>query len=340
MKILNLTREVVSLEFSINELIILRDSLITTQKLLDSSDFQARIRGFSKDQCLELAMSFGEILNSFDRNCNSRIESPFVRSINFAEDRIILQLTYHAILGLNCILNSLVNGNSIKDEDFQDRVGFDRASLEALLDSIHSNALDRMEEDMPETIIFKKVLEIFKEFKLEYRDFLSESLYARIKKDCQLNCHSQNIIFRLASLNDRKVCSGIQIGISQQVHQETLFFRSKPQAIRHLFLVRLIAYLEQALASAIPAADLEIFKLALPNAKKNPLFEIRIHPIPSNSNEFAIQLSFERSFPNQSEDTQWVTIEDSTSTSQIYSFIASIREFLTELSTTVVDIEQ
>jgi hypothetical protein len=182
MKILNLTREAAKLQLSIKELIILKNSLMEAYQQLTSADFRERIRGISKDESLQFANTIGEIITLFQQNSAFTLENQFIQSIQLIEDSIVLQLTYELLLGLRSILNELCHGISVV-QDFQTKIGFDKASVSSLLDYIHFDIIQKMEEDTPQNLIFKKSREISNNLNLKITNWEMESFYPRLKTE-------------------------------------------------------------------------------------------------------------------------------------------------------------
>jgi hypothetical protein len=158
MKIINLTRENAQLQFSINELIIFKNLLTETCKRLPIADFQETIRGISRDESLELASTIDKIIDLSHQNYDFRLESHSIQVIQLIKNQVTLQLQYKIVLGLRSILNELCHGMYV--EDFQSPIEFDKTSVFNLLDSIHSNVVEKMGEDLPGNVIHKKTIEI------------------------------------------------------------------------------------------------------------------------------------------------------------------------------------
>jgi hypothetical protein len=138
----------------------------------------------------------------------------------------------------------------------------------------------------------------------------------------------------LASQNNRKIFSGIQIAIGKRSHQADLFAHSDIQGIRHSDLVRLVAYLELALTLAISDADLEKFSLSLFNSKKNPLLTIQVvsRCIESEDQGYLrIRFYLYSVIQKHRVDNECLEIEETSTTNDIYSFISSMKAFLSKL---------
>lgn len=330
MKILNLTREAAELQLSINELVIIKNSLMEAYQQLTVADFRERIRGISKDDSLQFASTIGEIIDLFQQNSAFTPENQFIQSIQLIEDSVALQLTYELLLGLRSVLNELCHGIYVV-QDFQNKIGFDKASVFYILDSIHFDIVQKMEEGIPQNLIFNKSREISKNLNLNLSNLEAKSLFPRVKTECVLNLKSHLIVFFLASLSNRKIFSGIQIAIGKPSHQPDSFTKSDVQGIRHSDLVRLVAYLELVLTSVISDADLEKFTLSLFDSTKNPLFDIQIFSRCIDSEDLKIRFRLYPSIQKNNVNNRCSDIEDTSNVSDIYSFTLSIREFLSKL---------
>ena len=332
MKILNLTRETAELQLSINELVILKNSLIEADQQFTVADFKERIRGISKDESFQLASTIGEIINLSQHNSVFKSEYQFIQLIQLIENQVILRLPYRLLLGLRGVLNEFCHG--IYVQDLQAKLGFDKTSVSSLLDSIHFNVVQKMEEGTPQDLIFKKAREISNNLNLKHHNLEVNSSSPRIKKECILNFKSHLVLFFLASLSNRKIFSGIQLAIGEPSHHADLFAKSNVQKIRNSDLVRLVAYLELALASAIDDADLEKYTLSLFNSTKSHLFDIQVFSRPigvEDKGDLKIRFRLYSGIQGDSVDNGCLDIEDMSSVDDIYSFTSSIRVFLSEL---------
>lgn len=332
MHILNLTREIAQLQFSIDELLMLKNLLMEAYQKLTVADFQERIRGITRDESIKFASTIGEVIDISQKTHKFCHKNRFIQSIQLIENQVTVDLTYTILVSIRSILNEFSNG--IYVEDFQSKIGFDKSSVSSLLDSIHFDVVEKMEEGTPESLIHKKTIEISNNLNLKITNLEMESLSPRLKKECILKLNSHIIVFYLASQNNRKIFSGIQIAIGKTSHQTDLFTNSNIQGIRHSDLVRLVAYLELALTSAINDADLEKFSLSLFNSKKNPLLSIQVVSRCLESEEKAylkIRFRLYSMIQKNRVDNEYFDIEETSRVSDIYLFISSIKSFLSEL---------
>lgn len=329
MKILSLTRETAQLQFSINELLILKNLLMEAYQQLTVADFQERIRGITRDESAQFATIIQEVIERSQKKQDFTQESQFIQSIHFIEDQVTVHLTYSRLLNIRSVLNEFCHGIYVKD--FQSKIGFDKSIVSSLLDSIHYEVVEKMEENTPENIIHTKTIEISNDLNLKITNLEIESLSPRLKRECILKFNSHVIVFFLASQSNRKIFSGIQIAIGKTLYQTDLFTNSDIQGIRHSDLIRLVAYVELALTSAISDSDLEKFSLSLFNSKKNPLLNIKIFPRYIKTEKLKIRFRLYLGINEYSTDNKYLDIEDTSSISEIYSFTSSIREFLSQL---------
>jgi len=276
MRIINLTREVAQLQFSIDELLIIKNSLI--EVYYQFSDFKALIRGISKNECLPFAITIGEIIDCSQEKNGFNLKSPFIESIALSEGEFIIHLAYERLLGIGGILCEVCYG-CIKD--FQSKTGFDRATVSYLLDSINDDVIHKMEEGRPETLIFNRGREISR--KLNFSNLEIKPFSPEIRKICVLKFNSHTVEFFLVCQSRSKRFSRIMITISQTSYQVDLLVKSNVQGVEYRDLIRLVSYLELVVTSVISDADLEKTTLSLRNSNWSNLLDIKVR---ANASKF------------------------------------------------------
>jgi hypothetical protein len=335
MKIIKLTNKTSELLFSLDELLILKNSLLEVYQQFTVNDFAALIRGISKDEALQFANLLRDIIYHYETGSNLASSDKLILSIQRTEEGVVLLLTYETLLGIRSILNVLYHRVclKIKDENFQLKIGFEPALVHSLLESIRCDVIEQIEKDHLETIIFNKSHEISNSLNLKHHNLSGDSLSPQIRKECRLQFQSHLILFLLFSQNKiRKVFSGIQILIGKPSHHSVIFAKSNVGLIRHDDLVRLVAYLELALTAEINDSDLEEFVFSLFYANSHLLDIQALSRSIESEGEKNIKIRFRLYSPlkENNRDYEHLDIEDTLSTSNIYSFTSSIREFLFE----------
>ena len=334
MKILNLTREAAELQFHIEELAIFEKLLMEAHKQLRDVDFKERIRGISRDETLRLLSVIREIINSSRKRSVVISKNKFIQSIDLNGEQILFELTYKSLLGLRSILNELCYG-ICTTQNFYERIGVDKSSVSSLLDVIHFDLVEKMEEDMPETLIFKKSREIRNDLKLKPGNLEADLTSLEIRKECFLNLESSRTLsFSLSSLSSRKVFSGIQVVDNQLPrHPHLKVHSSGIQAIRNTDLIRLVAHLELALTSEISTTDLKNFTLEVYNSRRSFLFNVQIFPEENESEVDSFNLFFRfypETFRGKKGGNKYL-VSGVSNANDIYLFTSSVRDFLSRL---------
>lgn len=337
MKIIKLTKKTSELLFSLDELLIFKNSLLEVYQQFTVSDFAALIRGISKNESLQFANLLRDIIYHYQTGSNLPSSNKIIQSIQPTEEGVVILLSYEALLGIRSILNVLYHRVclKIKDEDFQVKIGFYPDQVHCLLDSICCNVIEPMEKDHLETIIFNKSQEISNNLNIKHHNLLKDSLSLQIRKECRLQFQSHLILFLLFSQNKlRKVFSGIQVLIGRPQNHSVVFAKSNVGLIRHDDLVRLVAYLELALTPEINNADLEEFVFSLFYANSHLLdIQVLSRSIDSTG-KTDIKIRFRLYSPIQDNNIndEHLDIEDTLNTSSIYYFTSLIREFLSDVT--------
>jgi hypothetical protein len=332
MNVINLNRETAELELSINELTILANSLKEAYKQLRTVDFEERIRGITKEETFQISNVIGKSINLLVLGSTSVSETHLISSIKLIGNKVRFQFTYKSILGIGSILNELYYG-MFRVQDFRSSIGFDKSNVSSLLDSIHFDVVEKMQEGSPEDLICRKATEISNNLNLRTSSLESKSSSPELKTECILKFNSHILVFFLASLTNRKIFSGIHIAIGKMAnsHQAELLAKSNAQEIRHSDLVRLVAYLGLALKSAISNVDLERISLLLFDSKRNPLFDIKILSKCIELDGLKIRFRLCLDVKENDTDRRYFDIEDTATRSDINSFVSSIQEFLSKL---------
>lgn len=338
MEIINLNRQTCQIKFEPYELLILENSLLKVYQHFTVYDFEAVVRGISKDESLKLAQIIGEAVkhNQQNESClELEKKSTFSIQLNQDKDRVILQLTYKSLLGLRSILNQVCHGG-VPIQDFQVEIGFKRATIDSFLESISSNIVKKMEEDSPEQILFKEVVKTSKIFDIESIRLIEDPKILPIKKVCHLILEECKFSLILGILKRKPpMYSIVQIIASTTLHpSNSPFFRSKVQAIRYYDLIHVVAYLKLALDSAFENTDLETFTLNLLNSGGEPLVDIQVlSQIIKSREEDSLKIRFRMYLDTEEENKEpdYLEIKGTATASNIQSFISSIRDFISEL---------
>jgi hypothetical protein len=335
MKIINLTKKASRLLFSIDELLVLKNSILEVYQQFTVHDFAALVRGVSKDEALKFANLLTNIIHHYQICSNLAFSDELIQDIQQTEEGIVLLLKYKTLLGLCSILNVLYHGVclKIKHEDFQLKIGFKPEIINYLLNSIRC-VIEFMAKDHIETIIFNKSREISNSFNFKHYNMLKSSLSPQIRKECRLQFQSHLILFLLFSQNRIiNVFSGIQILIIKPPHHSIVFAKSNVGLVRYDDLIRFVAYLELALTPEINDADLEefVFPLFYANSRLLDIQVISRFIEPNAERNIKIRFRLCSLLRQISINSDYLDIEDTLNASNIHVFTSSIREFLSEL---------
>lgn len=274
MKVLNLNRDITKILFFREELLILKNSLLTIQQQFTDYDFEALIQGISKEDSIEFWKMLENLLDYSQENYDLLLQKKLIFSIKLDKNNLVLELPYESILGLRDILNEFANNISMAD-DFWIRVGFDRTKVSSLLHLINSEVVRKMQERKPIFIIHRKSIEIREELNFKRDSLEKKSSEARMKKRCILHSNQHQFSFLLVSMKNRRVSSGIQISI-KETSSQTIIAQLTPQLIDNSDLIRFISYLELLVKSEINKIDFLNYTLPTLNSKLKPLFDIQI----------------------------------------------------------------
>lgn len=332
MKILTLTRLNTEIQFSINELVIIRNSLMEIYRQFKSIDFEERIRGLSREAFFELAKTFHDLTESSQESIKSTLNNDFFQVNQVFENQIYLKLTYQEVLSICSALNEICNGIDL--QDFQEKIESKKETVSTLLNTMHLEVVQRMQENTPENLIYKKKKEISKELNFSRDNLRSELPLPIFIRICQLKFKSHILIFRFSSFKNRTIFSNIQIAFGEILASFDSFAKSDLQFVRNNDLLSLIAYLELTADSVINNEDLTDFKLSIYNSKGSICFEIQVLPKTDISKEKE-NLKIRLNLPLRSlEDKDLINIleiEDVVAVNDINFFTQTIRGFLTEL---------
>jgi hypothetical protein len=337
MKIINFTNKTSEILFSVDELSIIKNSLLEVYNQFAVNDFATLIPNISKNEAIQLNGVLEKIIDAHLHKYDLMISSHMIQSIHIKEKGAILLLTYEVLVGIRSILNVLYHGACIKIEDcdFSRKIGFNRTDVLSLLDSIRKDVIDKMEENRLETLVFKRSREILENLKSNYSRSNTNGVNLQIRNKCQFQLQSHQIIFLLSTQNKtNKIFNGIQILINKNLTPAVFFAKSNAGLIRHNDLFRLIAYLELAIEPTTNKIDLEEYIFSL-FYTSSPLLDLQVisHSLESEG-ERNIKLRFRLYSPIQEDniDNEYLEIVDTFNAGNIYSFTSSVRDFLLELS--------
>ncbi len=337
MKIINSTNKTSEILFSIDELSIVKNSLLEVYNQFTANDFSALIPNISRNEAIQLNGVLEKIIDAYFHKYSLTISSQMIQSIQIKEKGVIFLLTYEILVGIRSILNVLYYGACIKieDSDFSQKIGFNRTDVFSLLDSIHKNVIEKMEENRLETLVFKKSREILKSLKSNHISSKINASDLQIRNKSQFQLQSHQIIFLLFTQNKTKqIFNGIQILINKNLTPTVVFAKSNVGLIEYNDLFRLIAYLELAIEPTTNKIDLEEYIFSL-FYTSSPLLDLQVisHSLESEG-ERNIKLRFRLYSPIQEDniDNEYLEIVDTFNAGNIYSFTSSVRDFLLELS--------
>ena len=256
-----------------------------------------------------------------------------VPSIQSTTEGVAIELTYKSILGLRSVLNQVCH-NRVPIQDFQVEIGFKKDTIFSLLDSLHSNVVEKMEESRPELILFTEVRKINKIYHLESVRVTDDSKISSIKKACMLILEEYRLSFLLGVLKQKPPLYGrIQFIARSILCPSTPFFKSNVQGIMYSDLINLVAYLKLAVKSDFNSAAFETFTLNFVNSAREPLLETKIvSKTKWESEEYLkIRLRVYSGHQEKSKKHDYLEIQGTATNTNVQSFTSSIREFLSEL---------
>ncbi|NET91104.1 MAG: hypothetical protein F6K45_23945 [Kamptonema sp. SIO1D9] len=338
MKTLNFTKEIAVIEFSLDELLIIKNSLLEVDKQITVNDFVAQVPKLSQDEAVQFAHLIGKIINCYPKSYKLTSADELIESVQSVDEGIILQIKYEALLGSRSILCALVHQMGVEISDFNLQIGFEKEQIHSLINSLNEDILGKMSKLRPEHFIFERSREIERELKLKPQYLSENCVQLEIKRTSEINFSTWKITFLLGSLENRKRWSIIQIRLSQMSAPFNYLSKSSFEYIAHERLASLIAYLELVISEVIEEEDLEKFTLITYHANYGLLFEIQVLSrwikSPDEGN-LKIRFRFYLNSQENTEDEQHIEIEDTATLKNVYAFISSVRSFLSELPTKI-----
>lgn len=332
MKILSLDRDKAKLQFSIDELLILKNSLLEVYERFTVHEFTALIQGISNEDSVKLATLIENIINPIQKKYVSLPQNNFVLSTKLIEKSYIIQLSYESLLGLRGVLNVLINNVCVID-DFFLKIGFDRPQVSLLLDSIHFDVVEKMQKNRPEFVIHTRIMEISNKLNLKHYNLKVNSSRPRFTQECQLKVGDYIFCFLLVSLKNRREFSGIQTSV-KKLSNGSISMESKPQSIRNFDLIRLVSYLELVVESVITDEDLLNYSFAALDSIKKSIFDVQVvSRCMKYSNKESLNIRVKVYNTNQENEIseQYLEAKDSLDSDKINSFVQSIKIFLSKL---------
>ncbi|MBE9041432.1 hypothetical protein IQ235_11635 [Oscillatoriales cyanobacterium LEGE 11467] len=346
MKVIDFNRQSAKIQFSIDELTILKNILFEASQNLDLCDIQKRINDIDKDE-VDRLLKIIEIVYPYRFYPDSTIlhNENLVRLTQITEEGIIFNLTYRALIGFRGYINELCHGMyAIKEADFQSRISFEKFRAVSLLDSINMDVVKKMEEGTPSFLIFHRWIEI-KNYHLNFSEKQTKDLPfdLNVRRKCILKLNSNYLMFYIKGVSPKKhptmlYHGGLLIAVSSDLEQYRLYIKSRGQAIKYDRLIHLVAYLELVITSKLNKADLEEYIWTIGTPQQTPLFKLQVIPKEFGDRE-EMKINF-KLLPNNQEEIgkgELLEIEDTASVSDIKLFISSICSFICELVSSVSD---
>jgi hypothetical protein len=329
MKILNLTKSNAEIEFSINEITIVKNSLVEIYQQVNSTDFKRRIEGLSRENFLELSKIFSELAKSSQESFKSTLKNNFIQVKKITENQISLDLTYLSVISIRSALFEVCDGIDL--QNFEEKIESTRMNVSNLMGLIGGDVIQKMQEGTPNNLVFKRTIELAKELNFSRDNLKSKIDLPIFVRICQLKFKSHILIFRLSSFKKRTIFSGIRIAFGNILESFDFFSKSDFQFIRHDDLVSLIAYLELTTKSVISNEDLKDFEFSKYNSKYSICFGLQVLPKNSETEDLRIRLRLPLRSLEDENLTDVLEVEDFIDTKNVNSFIKEIRSFLTDL---------
>jgi hypothetical protein len=336
MNIISLTKRIARIQFSEDELKLLKSALAKICSWLDNSSFDREIHEFSRSETVVLLNTFSRLKN----NNVSKEKEPLIVLIESVENKYTFDFSYRALTGLRSILNTLCNGIS-EAQYLKLELGFDRSLISPFLNKIGCDVIKVMAEDRIETLISKRAREIESCIQLRACEIEAKPESISLQSRCLLELRSNFIGFALSSLKKKKhVFSGIQIISKKTSNEEDVsLVSSGGECVRTSCLIRLLVYIELVLEDKVPKDDLEEFSLEIYNARFKLMFRFKIIPsaIDSTDENVKIIFGFYLATQNNLDDPIYYEIEDMSEVDDIHHFTAEIREFISGLSASKIE---
>jgi hypothetical protein len=334
MNLIELGKYKSKIDFSIDDLLILKNSLTEVNLQFSANDFLSLIYDMTKDESSEYITAIEEVISHYNKGLKSPLNNKISDLIQPTKEGVLIELSYEKLFGFRSVLNVIYSGACVVFKNFNLQIGFDKSEVKSLLTNWF-NVVEEMGKNTIENILYEKATGVLNDLGIKYYGLPDEILLPQIRKECQLNLQSHVVLFLLFSQNrTRRVFSGIKIIIGQSLEPITFFAKSHVGITRHNDLIKLVAYLELAIVPTTDDNDLKRFILSL-SYPHSSLLSIQLISRSIELKEIKsikIRIRLYSPIQEDSPDSEYLEIEDTLSTSNIHSFVASVKDFLCEQS--------
>jgi len=336
MNVLALTKNDARIQFSIDEVCILKKSLLAVHEYFSVNDFKEFIHGISKDETLELAQTLQKVVNSIKDSSNFLPESQLIQLIDLSENGLTCRLTYRVLIGLRSVLCEIAHNQiALHHPQVFEIFELNEEDLNILLHALNDDAIAKIREKTLAYAIHKKLLEILKDLKFQISNSEPNSSPSQIKQKCYLKLKSHTVIFFLFTLKERTP-SYTRIVVPKALDRSDIIAESTTHGIYNYSLLSLVAYLELIVtAEKISDSDLAEYSFYVHAKVTDPDPWIHVQVISKDiksENRINLKIRFllnSGKQPDPGKSEYW-EVEESASAKDILSFTSSIKIFMSK----------
>ncbi|HBL14579.1 MAG TPA: hypothetical protein DD379_24960 [Cyanobacteria bacterium UBA11162] len=314
MKKITLTKEMTTLQLSVNELVAMKNALIEVCHRLGSYEFETRVN-ISEIEAIALANKLRQIIEMQQ------------------SEKTEIQFTYREIWGLQGSLVEVYGGISMPN--FVEKIGLERAKVLALLEFLRLEVLHKVEKETLSDLIWQKRKEIVTELGLNSANLKVPRTSAQVIGEAYLSIDCRLFLFRLYSLKYTKSFSGIRIMEIVSLENQEVLAQSILQKIEVHFLSELVAYLEVGKDLVKNNEQIEEFVFSRYNYDHKNIFHLQVlSGAITAENKGFLKLKFRLNANQDKEELvspeNYIEVEDLASFEDIDKFTGAICQYLVE----------
>ena len=303
MNILEYNNKQVKLNFSIDEINILKNALTKIIDCIPKNEFKSRVELSREDTII--------------------LKDKIDIFVNFKQLNAQVEFTYSELLALSNSLAEILY--RIAFLNFENEVGCNTEKVK----SLNKLILQLIKEMTPNTIQIRVIRRTQKLFQIIKPYAIELPRLCQTRKECEFLIGEYRILFLLFSLKNSKTYSGIKIVGFNINDYNNILFKTIVQKIKISYLGDIISYFDEYVDLAKSKSSLDEYALSAINPEKAEIFRIRV--LSKNTTlgqQETLEISLKLNVSDEENLNNYFNVQAPVSFNTIYNFTTAIKEYL------------